>query len=499
MCELLAEPWPGQCLSTVTTPASRIPRRQARTRAVTASRVARERPAQRVDVGAGNGQVGDRREVHPDAESTHPQCVVVGRTPDPGRPPATHGARRRQPVDDVAEPLHRAALLVAGHERQHRRAGRPAHRRPAGPAGAGGGCEPSSVMPPMPAAACRRAAVKVAEVDAGEHQLGGQPADRPGGGVGTGVPGGGAAGVAAAVLVASGRTVTTSTTRCPGPGVAATRASPRAAATTASRGRDGTGDHRSRVVSTDRAGARGGRIGGWTSDDPDARPCWGRWPSRRSAAHRTRRRWPRRRTPRPACWWSRVGPPPTRRPGPGWWRWSTRSAWTPSPTCGPSARPGRCPARSGGSTSLREWVQRDAVAAALDFSTGRAAAPVPHVIAGVAEPPTPEALRVLLDAVLHGVFAGDLAVALERAGAFCRVVVGRPGDPGRRRRAGRPRGGPRADQVVLVVAADRRGPRGGGRALAGPEPRLTGARPTTMVSGPPGPPGRRAAAAPGPN
>src|SRR4051812_12035165 len=72
---------------------------------------------------------------------------------------------------------------------------------------------------------------------------------------------------------------------------------------------------------------------------------------------------------------------------------------------------------------LREWVQRDAVAAAHDFSTGRAAAPVPNVIAGVAEPPTPEALRMLLDAVLHGVFAGDLAVALERAGAFCRVVV----------------------------------------------------------------------------
>jgi hypothetical protein len=72
---------------------------------------------------------------------------------------------------------------------------------------------------------------------------------------------------------------------------------------------------------------------------------------------------------------------------------------------------------------LREWVRRDAIAASHDFSTGRAAAPVAHVIAGAAEPPTPEALRVLLDAVLHGVFAGDLAVALERAGAFCRVVV----------------------------------------------------------------------------
>ena len=50
-------------------------------------------------------------------------------------------------------------------------------------------------------------------------------------------------------------------------------------------------------------------------------------------------------------------------------------------------------------------------------------AAVAHVVAGVADPPTPEALRNLLDQVLHGVFAGDLDVALERAGAFCRVVV----------------------------------------------------------------------------
>ena len=72
---------------------------------------------------------------------------------------------------------------------------------------------------------------------------------------------------------------------------------------------------------------------------------------------------------------------------------------------------------------LREWVRRDAVGAARDFASGRDSAPVSHVVAGAAEPPTPEALRVLLDAVLHGVFAGDFAVALERAGAFCRVVV----------------------------------------------------------------------------
>lgn len=73
--------------------------------------------------------------------------------------------------------------------------------------------------------------------------------------------------------------------------------------------------------------------------------------------------------------------------------------------------------------ALREWVRTCAVEASADFAAGRAAAPVPHVVAGAADPPTPEALRALLDQVLHGVFAGDLDVALERAGAFCRVVV----------------------------------------------------------------------------
>jgi hypothetical protein len=48
---------------------------------------------------------------------------------------------------------------------------------------------------------------------------------------------------------------------------------------------------------------------------------------------------------------------------------------------------------------------------------------VARVVAGPAEPPTPEALRDLLDAILGGVFTGDLAVALERAGAFARVVA----------------------------------------------------------------------------
>lgn len=73
--------------------------------------------------------------------------------------------------------------------------------------------------------------------------------------------------------------------------------------------------------------------------------------------------------------------------------------------------------------ALREWVRRDGVGAARDFAAGRAAAPVAEVVAGAADPPGPAAIAALLDAVLLGVFAGDLAVALDRAGAFCRVVV----------------------------------------------------------------------------
>ena len=73
--------------------------------------------------------------------------------------------------------------------------------------------------------------------------------------------------------------------------------------------------------------------------------------------------------------------------------------------------------------ALREWVRCDPREATAEFSTGQLVAPVASVIAGAADPPTPEALRQLTDAILGGVFQGDLAVALERAGAFCRVVA----------------------------------------------------------------------------
>lgn len=73
--------------------------------------------------------------------------------------------------------------------------------------------------------------------------------------------------------------------------------------------------------------------------------------------------------------------------------------------------------------ALREWVRGDPVGASADYAAGIRFADVPHVVAGVAEPLGPAELQQLTDAILTGVFEGDLAIALERASAFCRVVA----------------------------------------------------------------------------
>jgi hypothetical protein len=72
---------------------------------------------------------------------------------------------------------------------------------------------------------------------------------------------------------------------------------------------------------------------------------------------------------------------------------------------------------------LREWVKHEAEAVARSYHHGVHAANVRHAIAGVEDPPGPEEVQRLADSVLSGVFSGDLAVALDRAGAFCRVVA----------------------------------------------------------------------------
>lgn len=72
---------------------------------------------------------------------------------------------------------------------------------------------------------------------------------------------------------------------------------------------------------------------------------------------------------------------------------------------------------------LREWVRRDPQTVADRFRQGVAAAPVQGAIAGVVDPPGPDDVRDAADAVLSGVYTGDLAVALERAGALCHVLA----------------------------------------------------------------------------
>ena len=79
---------------------------------------------------------------------------------------------------------------------------------------------------------------------------------------------------------------------------------------------------------------------------------------------------------------------------------------------------------------LREWVLRQPVEVARLFAAGSAHAEVYRAIAGVAEPPDPPALAALADEILTGVFGGDLAVALERAAAFCQVMAVGLSEPG---------------------------------------------------------------------
>jgi hypothetical protein len=73
--------------------------------------------------------------------------------------------------------------------------------------------------------------------------------------------------------------------------------------------------------------------------------------------------------------------------------------------------------------ALHEWVQRQPEEASLDYAAGMRFAAVNHVVAGAAEPPGPEEVQALTEAILRGLFEGDLDVALLRAAAFCRVVA----------------------------------------------------------------------------
>jgi len=72
---------------------------------------------------------------------------------------------------------------------------------------------------------------------------------------------------------------------------------------------------------------------------------------------------------------------------------------------------------------LREWTKQDGETMSIHFRLGAQKAEVHEAVAGFARLPNPAEVRDGADAVLSGVFRGDFAVTLERAGALCRVLA----------------------------------------------------------------------------
>lgn len=72
---------------------------------------------------------------------------------------------------------------------------------------------------------------------------------------------------------------------------------------------------------------------------------------------------------------------------------------------------------------LHRVAERDPEGTAEIFRIGQASAvTIDPVVAGVAEPVTPQSIDRLCATILRGVFQGDLAIALERASSYCRVM-----------------------------------------------------------------------------
>jgi hypothetical protein len=73
---------------------------------------------------------------------------------------------------------------------------------------------------------------------------------------------------------------------------------------------------------------------------------------------------------------------------------------------------------------VREMVRRDAEQVSIAYGRGtERLAGIDPVVAGAPDPAGPEELLALADEILRGVFEGDLALALDRAAAFCRVAA----------------------------------------------------------------------------
>jgi hypothetical protein len=72
---------------------------------------------------------------------------------------------------------------------------------------------------------------------------------------------------------------------------------------------------------------------------------------------------------------------------------------------------------------LRRFITTDAESTSFYFQRGsEVLRTIDPLVAGATMPTGPEEITALADDILHGVFRGDFAVALERASAFCRVT-----------------------------------------------------------------------------
>jgi hypothetical protein len=73
---------------------------------------------------------------------------------------------------------------------------------------------------------------------------------------------------------------------------------------------------------------------------------------------------------------------------------------------------------------LRTLIRQDPVGLSFAFQRGtEVSQTIDQVVAGAPVPAGPDEVRQLADQILTGLFAGDFAVALERAAAFARVVA----------------------------------------------------------------------------
>lgn len=71
---------------------------------------------------------------------------------------------------------------------------------------------------------------------------------------------------------------------------------------------------------------------------------------------------------------------------------------------------------------IREWVRTSPDLVAREYAAGVLHREPDHAVAGV-DPTGPEEVVRVADEILRGAFTGDFALALERAAAFCHVVV----------------------------------------------------------------------------